>query len=90
MKLYSIKDTVARSFGTPFAAVNEAEAKRKVAYSYQSVPYAADCDLYFLCDFDEFTGMLKIAIDGGDECEKFGAEMICAVSDLFVKDGKHA
>ncbi len=59
IKLYSIKDTVAGVFGTPFLASSVGLAVRQFRYMMKNAPMVAnDCALYCLGGYEQETGVI--------------------------------
>lgn len=59
IKLYSIKDTVAGVFGSPFLASSVGLAVRQFRWTMKNAPMVAnDCALYCLGAFEQETGAI--------------------------------
>ena len=55
LKLYSIRDVTADSYGAPFEAVNDGIALRRFEVMLKDVPveYQGEFELWYICEFDE-------------------------------------
>ncbi len=63
-RVYSIFDRVTGLYGEPFIAVNEEMAKRRFNYLMDNSPMVnADCQLYYLGDFDSVNGTIGGKVD---------------------------
>ncbi|UPW41587.1 nonstructural protein [Peromfec virus RodF8_50] len=58
-KLYSLFDRVTATYGDIILAVNDDDAKRRVAYTLQSNPYKQDLVLYSLGVYDATQGVIS-------------------------------
>ncbi|UPW40857.1 nonstructural protein [Sigmofec virus UA08Rod_6476] len=64
MKYYCFYDVVTSEFGPLFAAINDADCKRKLAVSQRNNPYMADLRLYYVGECSQDTAVFSMP-DGG-------------------------
>lgn len=59
IQIYSVKDSVAGVFMSPFTSVNDNTAMRRYRDMTNQVDYKQDFDLYKLGSFDTSTGVIE-------------------------------
>lgn len=75
MKIYSIYDRVGGVYNQPFGSVSVGTAVRQFNYLMQNSPMvSADCQLFFIGDFDEDTGVFVPAGEKPDFICNYNSE----------------